>query len=72
MLEAWLEFHRMTLLFKCEGLDDQVRKARPVAPSKLSLHGPVRHMAEVERSWFRAGPAARARRAVPVVRPRRG
>ena len=26
---------------------------RPVATSKLSLHGLVRHMAEVERSWFR-------------------
>jgi uncharacterized damage-inducible protein DinB len=52
MLEAWLEFHRMTLLLKCEGLDDHERKARPVASSKLSLHGLVRHMAEVERSWF--------------------
>src|SRR5881394_777671 len=53
MLEAWLEFHRVTLLLKCEGLDDEARKARPVASSKLSLHGLVRHMAEVERNWFR-------------------
>jgi len=53
MLEAWLEFHRTTLLLKCEGLDDARRKARPVASSKLSLHGLVRHMAEVERGWFR-------------------
>src|SRR5215467_5070015 len=53
MFEAWLEFHRTTLLLKCEGLDDHMRKARPVATSKLSLHGLVRHMAEVERSWFR-------------------
>jgi uncharacterized damage-inducible protein DinB len=52
MLEAWLEFHRMTLLLKCEGLDDAGRKARPVTTSKLSLHGLVRHMAEVERNWF--------------------
>ncbi len=52
MLEAWLEFHRTTLLLKCEGLDDQARRARPVITSKLSLHGLVRHMAEVERSWF--------------------
>jgi uncharacterized damage-inducible protein DinB len=52
MLEAWLEFHRTTLLLKCEGLDDAGRKARPVATSKLSLHGLVRHMAEVERGWF--------------------
>ena len=53
MLEAWLEFHRITLLIKCEGLDDAGRKRRPIATSKLSLHGLVRHMAEVERGWFR-------------------
>jgi uncharacterized damage-inducible protein DinB len=52
MLEAWLEFHRTTLLIKCEGLDDAARKRRPVPTSKLSLHGLVRHMAEVERNWF--------------------
>jgi uncharacterized damage-inducible protein DinB len=52
MLEAWLEFHRTTLLLKCEGLDDVSRKARPIPSSLLSLHGLLRHMAEVERSWF--------------------
>jgi len=52
MLEGWLEFHRVTLLLKCEGLGDAQRKARPVATSNLSLHGLVRHMAEVERGWF--------------------
>ena len=51
-LEGFLEFHRVTLLLKCEGLDDEQRKRRPVATSKLSLHGLVRHMAEVERGWF--------------------
>jgi uncharacterized damage-inducible protein DinB len=53
MLEAWLEYHRITLLIKCEGLDDDERKRRPIPTSKLSLHGLVRHMAEVERNWFR-------------------
>jgi uncharacterized damage-inducible protein DinB len=53
MLESWLEFHRMTLLMKCEGLTDDQRKTRPVATSKLSLHGLIRHCAEVERNWFR-------------------
>ena len=53
MLERWLDFHRTTLPLKCEGIDDAGRKARPVASSKLSLHGLVRHMAEVERNWFR-------------------
>ena len=52
MLEAWLEFHRTTLLLKCEGLDDAGRKRRAVPTSKLSLHGLVRH-AEGERNWFR-------------------
>ncbi len=52
MLEGWLEFHRITLELKCEGLDDRARKARPVPSSVLSLHGLVRHMAEVERGWF--------------------
>jgi catechol 2,3-dioxygenase-like lactoylglutathione lyase family enzyme/uncharacterized damage-inducible protein DinB len=52
MLEGWLEFHRTTLLLKCEGLDDDRRKARPIPSSKLSLHGLVRHMADVERTWF--------------------
>jgi uncharacterized damage-inducible protein DinB len=52
MLEGWLDFHRVTLLLKCEGIDDAGRKARPVPTSKLSLHGLVRHMAEVERNWF--------------------
>ena len=53
MLEAWLEFHRVTLQLKCDGLDDANRKMRPIATSALSLHGLVRHMAEVERNWFR-------------------
>ena len=52
MLEAWLEFHRTTLLLKCEGLDPVQLAARPVGTSLLSLHGLVRHMADVERAWF--------------------
>jgi len=53
MLEGWLAFHRVTLLLKCEGLSDAQRRERPVPTSKLSLHGLLRHMAEVERNWFR-------------------
>jgi uncharacterized damage-inducible protein DinB len=52
LLDGWLEFHRATLLVKCEGLDDVQRKARPIDTSELSLHGLVRHMAETERNWF--------------------
>jgi uncharacterized damage-inducible protein DinB len=53
LLDGWLEFHRATLVAKCEGLTDDQRKARPIPTSKLSLHGLVRHMAETERNWFR-------------------
>jgi uncharacterized damage-inducible protein DinB len=52
LLDGWLEFHRATLLAKCEGLTDRQRKDRPIAESELSLHGLVRHVAETERNWF--------------------
>jgi uncharacterized damage-inducible protein DinB len=55
LLAAWLDYHRATLMLKCEGLTDAQRKARPVSTSRLSLHGLVRHMAEVERNWFTRG-----------------
>jgi uncharacterized damage-inducible protein DinB len=54
MLERWLDFQRTTLLLKCDGLDDEQRKRRPVPTSLLSLHGLVRHMAAVEQGWFQA------------------
>ena len=53
MYQAWLEFHRGTLLWKCAGLIDDQLKTASVSPSSLSLLGLVRHMAEVERAWFR-------------------
>ena len=52
MLEAWLEFHRTTLLLKCEGLSAEQLRATLIPTSSLSLHGLVRHMADVERGWF--------------------
>jgi uncharacterized damage-inducible protein DinB len=53
MLEAWLEWHRATLLRKCAGLTGEQLAQRAVPPSNISLLGLVRHMAEVERAWFR-------------------
>jgi len=53
MLEAWLDFHRQTLLAKCSGLTAGQLRQRAAPPSTLSLLGLVRHMAEVERGWFR-------------------
>ncbi|MEV0082117.1 DinB family protein [Saccharopolyspora sp. NPDC050642] len=53
MLRAYLDFHRATLAMKCEGLSDADLRRRSMPPSTLSLLGLVRHMAEVERTWFR-------------------
>jgi uncharacterized damage-inducible protein DinB len=52
-LEAWLDYHRDTLLWKCAGLTAEQLKGRAVPPSALSLLGLVRHMTEAERWWFR-------------------
>ncbi|MFJ3955514.1 DinB family protein [Streptomyces libani] len=53
MLQGWLDFHRDTLLAKCTGLTaDQLIQASS-APSTLTLLGLVRHMTDVERTWFR-------------------
>ena len=53
MLRTFLDFHRATLAVKCEGLGDEELRRRSMPPSTLSLLGLVRHMAEVERTWFR-------------------
>lgn len=53
MLRAFLDYHRATLAMKCEGLTDEELRQRSMPPSTLSLLGLVRHMAEVERAWFR-------------------
>ncbi|MET7931824.1 DinB family protein [Streptomyces sp. NPDC005349] len=53
MLEGWLHWHRETLLAKCAGLEPAQLARTTVEPSSLTLLGLVRHMAEVERSWFR-------------------
>jgi uncharacterized damage-inducible protein DinB len=53
MLEGWFDYHRAALLVRCAGLGDEQRKRRPVSTSLMSLHGLVRHLADVERNWFR-------------------
>ncbi|GAB2691272.1 DinB family protein [Nocardia thraciensis] len=53
LLQSWLDFQRLTLLVKCQGLTAEQLRARSVEPSTLSLLGLVRHMTDVERSWFR-------------------
>jgi uncharacterized damage-inducible protein DinB len=53
MLRTFLDFHRATLAMKCDGLTDEALRCQSMPPSSLSLLGLIRHMAEVERNWFR-------------------
>jgi uncharacterized damage-inducible protein DinB len=52
-LRAALDYQRATLAMKCDGLSDADLRKQSMPPSTLSLLGLVRHMAEVERAWFR-------------------
>jgi uncharacterized damage-inducible protein DinB len=53
MLRGFLDYHRATLAWKCDDLTDEQLRTRSMPPSTLSLLGLVRHLAEVERTWFR-------------------
>ncbi len=53
VLTGFLEFHRATFESKCSGVPTSHLSERGVPPSGLSLHGLVRHLAAVERWWFR-------------------
>jgi uncharacterized damage-inducible protein DinB len=52
-LRAFLDYQRATLAMKCDGLTDDDLRRQSMPPSTLSLLGLLRHMAEVERAWFR-------------------
>ena len=52
-VRAYLDYHRATLALKCRGLSDDELRQRSMPPSTLTLLGLVRHLAEVERTWFR-------------------
>ena len=52
-LVEYLRAYRLTLQMKCDGLDSDEMARRSVEPSTLSLLGLIRHMADVERYWFR-------------------
>jgi len=53
VLVEYLRVYRLTMEMKCEGLDAGQLALRSVPPSTMSLLGLVRHMADVERNWFR-------------------
>ena len=52
-LTGFLRWHRETFQLKCAGLGAEQLALRSVDPSTMSLLGLVRHLAEVERGWFR-------------------
>jgi uncharacterized damage-inducible protein DinB len=49
----YLRACRLAMEMKCAGLDPAQLARRPVPPSAMSLLGLIRHMAGVERHWFR-------------------
>lgn len=53
ILEGMLRWNRATLLNICAGADAEQLARRPFPHSTLSLLGLVRHLAKVERIWFR-------------------
>jgi hypothetical protein len=53
ILVGYLSDRRLTFEMKCADLDAESMARRSVAPSDLSLLGLARHLADVERHWFR-------------------
>lgn len=53
MLTEFLDHYRSVLIAKATGISDEQARRHAVEPSSLSLLGLLRHMAEVERHWFR-------------------
>jgi uncharacterized damage-inducible protein DinB len=52
-LLVFLHRYRLVMELKCADLDAAQLASRSVPPSTMSLLGLVRHMADVERQWFR-------------------
>ena len=52
-LNEFLDHYRSVLIAKATGISDEQARSQAVEPSNLSLLGLLRHMAEVERHWFR-------------------
>jgi len=52
-LLGFLDYYRNELIRQCDGLSDEQARTTSVPPSDLNLMGLIRHMAEVERYWFR-------------------
>jgi uncharacterized damage-inducible protein DinB len=53
VLVEYVRVYRTTMELKCADLDPEQLARRSVPPSTMSLLGLIRHMADVERNWFR-------------------
>ena len=51
-IRQYLSHFRQTLAMKCDDLTPEQLATRSVPPSTMSLLGLVRHLAQVEHSWF--------------------
>ncbi len=70
ILETYLNYQRRTLLNICAGLTGEQLATRPLPSSNLSLLGLIRHVAKVERIWFRERAARES--VEPMYDPARG
>jgi len=59
VLQRMLDHYRATLLWKCEGLDEEQLRQGSVVPSELSLFELLRHLTDAERYWFQVCVARR-------------
>jgi uncharacterized damage-inducible protein DinB len=53
VLLGYLDYHRAVLARKAEGISEAQARHAACPPSTLTLMGIIRHMADVERFWFR-------------------
>ncbi len=53
VLLGYLDYHRAVLARKAEGLTEDQSRQVACPPSDLTILGLIRHMADVERWWFR-------------------
>jgi uncharacterized damage-inducible protein DinB len=70
ILEGYLNWQRVTLLNICAGLTGEQLARRSIPSSNLSLLGLIRHLAKVERTWFRQRAAGQP--VPPMYDPARG
>lgn len=53
VLLGYLDYHRKVLVRKAEGITEDQARLAACPPSGMTMLGLIRHMADVERNWFR-------------------